>query len=228
MRRAGERALGSTRSTSLVEASVPSGCLISVWGVIRRPPAGGWPRASRPRGWRPARGRSAVIRPSQTTRTRSAMPSTSGSSLEIIRIAMPWPASSDSRRCTSDLVPTSMPRVGSSMISRSGSVASHLAMTTFCWLPPLMVRALMSRALVLTSSRPAHGPAARFSAPVVMSPARASPPRITEATLRATDASVTRPCARRSSGTKAMPASMAARGLRRRMSRPLSRTRPAS
>src|SRR6478609_4011780 len=29
-----------------------------------------------------------------------------------------------------------MPRVGSSRISRSGSVNSHLASTTFCWLPP--------------------------------------------------------------------------------------------
>ena len=36
-----------------------------------------------------SRGMSAVRRPSQTTRTRSAMPRTSGSSEEIIRIAMP-------------------------------------------------------------------------------------------------------------------------------------------
>ena len=67
-----------------------------------------------------ARSRSAVMRPSRTTSTRSAMPSTSGSSEEIIRIARPCPASSESRRCTSALVPTSMPRVGSSMISSVG------------------------------------------------------------------------------------------------------------
>ena len=54
------------------------------------------------------------------------MPSTSGSSLEIISTASPRPASSHISRCTSALVPTSMPRVGSSRISSFGSVASHL------------------------------------------------------------------------------------------------------
>ena len=156
------------------------------------------------------------------------MPSTSGSSEEIIRIARPWPASSESSRCTSALVPTSMPRVGSSMISSWGSVASHLAMTTFCWLPPLIVAAVMSSALVLTSRRPAHGPAARFSAPAVRRPALARPPRITPATLRATEASVTRPCLRRSSGTNAMPARIAARGSCGGTGLAEQRTEPAS
>ena len=36
----------------------------------------------------------------------------------------------------SALAPTSMPRVGSSMMRMRGSVASHLPSTTFCWLPP--------------------------------------------------------------------------------------------
>jgi hypothetical protein len=121
-----------------------------------------------------------------------------------------------------------MPRVGSSMISRAGSVASHLASTTFCWLPPLIVAAPMSRALVLTSSRPAHGPAARLSAPPVSTPARASLRRMTLATLRATDASVTSPCRRRSSGTNAMPARMAARGLPGRTVLPPKVTEPVS
>jgi hypothetical protein len=35
------------------------------------------------------------------------------------------------------LAPTSTPRVGSSTISTLGRVASHFAMTTRCWLPPL-------------------------------------------------------------------------------------------
>ena len=48
------------------------------------------------------------------------MPRTSGSSEEIIRIAIPWPASSEISRWISVLVPTSMPRVGSSMISSFG------------------------------------------------------------------------------------------------------------
>ena len=159
-----------------------------------------------------SRGMSAVIRPSQTTSTRSAMASTSGSSLEIIKMARPWPASSESSRCTSALVPMSMPRVGSSMISSVGFVASHLAMTTFCWLPPLMVAAFMSRALVFTARRAAQGPAALFSAAVVSRPALVRLPRITEETLRAMLPCSTRPCWRRSSGTNATPALMAARG----------------
>ena len=50
----------------------------------------------------------------------------------------PLPASARRRIMSriSDLVPMSTPAVGSSMISTSGSVPSHLAMTTFCWLPP--------------------------------------------------------------------------------------------
>ena len=59
-----------------------------------------------------------------------------GSSLETMTTAMPSAASCESSRCTSALVPTSMPRVGSSTISTRGSVDSHLARTTFCWLPP--------------------------------------------------------------------------------------------
>src|SRR5208282_4154809 len=61
-----------------------------------------------------ARSNSATSRPSRMTRTRSLMPSTSGSSLEIIRMATPAPASSLIRRWISALAPTSMPRVGSS------------------------------------------------------------------------------------------------------------------
>ena len=38
--------------------------------------------------------------------------------------------------CTSALVCTSMPWVGSSRISTRGLVASHFDSTTFCWLPP--------------------------------------------------------------------------------------------
>ena len=39
------------------------------------------------------------------------------------------------RRCAC-LAPTSMPRVGSSISTTRGSVASQRARTTFCWLPP--------------------------------------------------------------------------------------------
>ena len=93
------------------------------------------------------------------TSTRSAMPSTSGSSLEIISTATPRPASSLSRRCTSAFVPTSMPRVGSSTISTCGSVASHLASTTFCWLPPERTSTGSRRRWYLSCRRAAHSSA---------------------------------------------------------------------
>jgi hypothetical protein len=68
-----------------------------------------------------------------------------------------------------------------------------LAMTTFCWLPPLMVAAPMSRALVLTSSRPAHGPAALLSPRPVSRPGRGQPAPDDARDVAATEASVTRP-----------------------------------
>jgi len=46
--------------------------------------------------------------------------------------------------------------------------------------------------------------------------------------FRAVESSITRPCWRRSSGTKATPASIAAAGLPRRSLRPATRTAPAS
>ena len=50
--------------------------------------------------------------------------------------ARPWAASSAMNSCTAALEPMSMPLVGSSRMMTRGLVASHLAMTTFCWLPP--------------------------------------------------------------------------------------------
>ncbi len=79
-----------------------------------------------------ARANSRITLPSKSTTMRSAIPSTSGSSDEIMSTATPWAASSESRRCTSAFVPTSMPRVGSSTISRVGLRASHFARTAFC------------------------------------------------------------------------------------------------
>ena len=50
--------------------------------------------------------------------------------------ASPCATSSPMKLWTADLEPTSMPLVGSSRMMTRGSVASHLPMTTFCWLPP--------------------------------------------------------------------------------------------
>jgi len=70
--------------------------------------------------------------------------------------ATPSPASPDISRWTSALVPTSMPRVGSSTISTLGVMASHLARTTFCWLPPERVATGSQRRPYLVCSRCVH------------------------------------------------------------------------
>ncbi len=61
---------------------------------------------------------SAVTRPSWRTRIRSDIARTSGRSLEMRMIPRPDAASSEMIRWTSTLAPMSMPRVGSSRISR--------------------------------------------------------------------------------------------------------------
>ena len=83
-----------------------------------------------------ARGISADMRPSWSTMIRSLIARTSGSSLEIRTIPSPEAARSEMMRWTSTFAPMSTPRVGSSRMSTRGSVASHFAMTTFCWFPP--------------------------------------------------------------------------------------------
>ena len=156
------------------------------------------------------------------------MPSTSGSSEEIISTARPLLASSEISRWTSDLAPTSMPRVGSSMISSFGSVASHFASTTFCWLPPDSVPTVSSRRWYFSCRRVAHSLASARSLAARMIPAGASWRMRVIVALRATERSITSPCWRRSSGTKPMPARIAAVGLAFGSRLPFSSTRPPS
>src|SRR6478735_8741436 len=139
----------------------------------------------------PPRGISATRRPSCITSTRSAMPMTSGRSEEIISTARPSAASEDSRRWTSALVPTSIPRVGSSTISTAGPVASRL---------------------YLSWRRTAQSAARSCSRARLTSPRLRTSPRPVSPMLRSIDISMTRPRCRRSSGTSASPASIAAVG----------------
>ncbi len=83
-------------------------------------------------------------RPSDITTIRSLAASSSGSSEEMMMTALPDLARSRISAMISDFEPMSMPAVGSSRISR-GSAASHLAMTTFCALPPESVRTRCAR-----------------------------------------------------------------------------------
>src|SRR5471032_909776 len=159
-----------------------------------------------------ARAISALMRPSCMTRMRSAMPSTSGSSLEIIRTAMPSRTSSASVRYTSALAPTSIPRVGSSMINTLGPVASHFPSTTFCWLPPDSVPTGASRSLALSRRRLPQSAASVFSLRDEINPCLTRRPSTVKDALRAMLSSSARPCARRSSGTSANPARTAACG----------------
>ena len=48
----------------------------------------------------------------------------------------PSATSSAMKPCTAAFEPMSIPLVGSSRMITLGAVASHLAMTIFCWLPP--------------------------------------------------------------------------------------------
>src|SRR5690606_23588498 len=73
---------------------------------------------------------------SRRTAIRSDRRVTSSSSAEMNRTDMPSSESSATRRWMSAFAPTSMPRVGSSRMSRRGSMRSQRARRTFCWLPP--------------------------------------------------------------------------------------------
>ena len=57
-------------------------------------------------------------------------------SVEQISTGAPAAAVERISACISALAPTSTPRVGSSSRTTDGCASSHLANTTFCWLPP--------------------------------------------------------------------------------------------
>src|SRR5215469_13388948 len=172
---------------------------------------------------------SATSRPSRITRMRSLTPRTSGSSDEIISTPTPLLASPASRWCTSALVATSMPRVGSSTISTVGLRPSHLASTTFCWLPPDSIATGSVSRPYLIFSRAAQSAAMVRSAEALISPAPVrSRPREASATFCCTDMSMTRPCCRLSSGTNPIPAVIAPVGEALRSFRPRTVTAPAS
>lgn len=81
-----------------------------------------------------------TMRPSFTTRTRSARLSTSGTSLETSRTPMSESARARTSAYNSARAPTSTPRVGSSSSSSRQPLRNQRASTAFCWLPPESVR----------------------------------------------------------------------------------------
>ena len=143
-------------------------------------------------------------------------------------MATPSRASPVSRLWTSALVPTSMPRVGSSTISTPGFLPSHLASTTFCWLPPLSMDTGSVSLPYLIFRRLAQSVAIARSALERIRPPRRSAGRDARATFCWIDMSMTRPCCRRSSGTNPIPAAIALVGEAFLRRRPLTVTAPAS
>src|SRR5205807_1916670 len=96
---------------------------------------------------------------SRRTAIRSAQRRTSSSSEEMKRTAIPFSLRERMSFWISALAPTSIPRVGSSRMSRLGCVASQRATMAFCWFPPerfLMAWAAvgvrMSRSLMYRSA----------------------------------------------------------------------------
>ena len=144
-----------------------------------------------------------------TTNTRSARPSTSGTSLETRSTATPESASLR-MRANSVRAPTSTPRVGSSSSSTSQPCSSHRASTTFCWLPPESVRTgRVGRAV----ARELRGHVAdRGQLGVAAEEARPrEPAQRGSETLRDTGSVSSRPWLLRSSGQRPTPARTADR-----------------
>ena len=128
-----------------------------------------------------------------------------------------------------------MPRVGSSKITTRGCIDSHLAKTTFCWLPPDSVPTMVSIEAVRMSSAALRSVALRRSAPVRIRPDEAKEARLASEMFSLTEDSSTSPQRLRSSGIRKMPWSMASRGAAmatglpsRRISPPAGRSTPNS
>ena len=91
------------------------------------------------------------------------------------------------------LAPTSMPRVGSSRSSTTGSVSMARARTTFCWLPPLSEVTGAPSPGILMESSATFSEATLRSVRCGISPRRASRPIVESSTLSLTLIVWTRP-----------------------------------
>ncbi|VEB43918.1 Uncharacterised protein [Chromobacterium violaceum] len=108
-----------------------------------------------------------------------------------------------------------------------GGFASHLANTTFCWLPPDSDLTSSSASRVRMRSWAIKPSTARFSSAALTTPSRAYWSRCTRVAFSRSDMPSTNPLLLRSSGTKPRPAAMASPGAATFNSLPSSSTRPA-
>ena len=140
---------------------------------------------------------------------------------------MAWPSAASwrHRRLISARAPTSTPRVGSTRSRTRDLVASHRAIWTFCWLPPLSVPTSVSTEGALISSACDQLPARRSIAARSTKPRRVNAGRLASTILSAMERSCIRAW-RRSWATRPRPARIASPGEPIRRTSPWIRTRP--
>ena len=119
-----------------------------------------------------------------------------------------------------------MPRVGSSRMITPGLVSSHLARTTFCWLPPLRNCTSCAGEAITIESDWRAASITWSSWRRWMMPLRVSRAKTGRVRLLRIDWSIKSPCRLRSSGARARPAAIAWRGSWPRRGTPLIVTRP--
>src|ERR1700722_16267294 len=107
-----------------------------------------------------------------------------------------------------------MPRVGSSRINSRGVRLSHLAMTTFCWLPPDRLPTIWLMPGVRTLNRLHIAWAKPSSRERRRMPKRLKAGNVVRLMLCFTLSPSRRPSTRRSSGIRKIPAAMASAGRR--------------
>jgi hypothetical protein len=121
---------------------------------------------------------------SRITSTRSARPSTSGTSLDTSSTPTPSSASERITPYSSARAPTSTSRVGSSSSSSLVAPSNQRPRTTFCWLPPDSVRAGRRTSGGTSWSAPVTRAASARSAAASVNPALAKRGNAASVTLR--------------------------------------------
>ena len=121
-----------------------------------------------------------------------------------------------------------MPRVGSSNTTTSQSRCSHLASTTFCWLPPDSVSTIASGPGILIRSRSTYVPNALRSAASETKLTRENRSRFGRPKFAREVWPSTSPWPLRSSVSRPMPARIASRGCPSRNCTPSNSTEPRS
>lgn len=159
---------------------------------------------------------SPMIWPSNITRIRSDISSTSSKSALMRRMPTPRSRASIIWSWTKRVAPMSRPRVGWTATSSSGWDSSSRARMTFCWLPPERLRTScpveVQRTSYFSTIFSAWALMALFFKSRPFPRLNASLPMLLSTRLSAMDMSPIKPWRFRSSGTWETPSSMKAEG----------------